>query len=133
MKRTGLIVYNPQFDAILLVHRLENEKDYWVVPSIQLNPNEAPKTAAKRISSEKLNLKLNRFEEAFATEVKNYYFYTVTDTIEAPAWHDRSISNSNLYVPAFVRVHELTKINLLEKEVKEKLGCFLSKLKKGND
>ncbi|KRL62133.1 NUDIX domain-containing protein [Lactobacillus psittaci] len=133
MKRTGLIVYNPQFDAILLVHRLENEKDYWVVPSIQLNPNEAPKTAAKRICSEKLNLKLNRFEEAFTTEAENYYFYTETDTIEAPAWHDGPKTKGNLYVPAFVRIHELTNINLVGKEVKDRLCYFFSKLKKGND
>lgn len=30
--RARVVLYNPELKAILLIHRLKNERDYWVIP-----------------------------------------------------------------------------------------------------
>ena len=56
--RARVILYNSENDAMLLIHRLKNGRDYWVIPGDGAEGNETPVETALREIKEELNIQL---------------------------------------------------------------------------
>lgn len=57
--RAGIVIYNPIEKEVLLIHRLKNEREYWVNPGGTVEENESALEAAIRETHEEINLKLS--------------------------------------------------------------------------
>ena len=56
--RARVILYNSENDAILLIHRLKNGRDYWVIPGGGAKGNETTVETAIREINEELSIQL---------------------------------------------------------------------------
>ena len=56
--RARVILYNKENKAVLLIHRLKNGRNYWVIPGGGAENNETPVDTAIREINEELNIHL---------------------------------------------------------------------------
>lgn len=56
--RARVVLYNPELKAILLIHRLKNKRNYWVIPGGGAENQETPVETAIREINEELKIKL---------------------------------------------------------------------------
>ena len=126
--RARVILYNSESDAILLIHRLKNGRDYWVIPGGGAKGNETPVETAIREIDEELSIQLKPAALTYLFEYKNqedeHFFYAEISLIAAPeiSGEEKERSNiANVYRPDWVAVKELTKINLMPPEIAAKI------------
>ena len=122
--RARVILYNSENDAILLIHRLKNGRDYWVIPGGGAKGNETPVETAIREINEELSIQLkpaalNQLFE-YKSQEDEHFFYAEISFIAAPEISgeekERS-NNANVYQPDWVAVKDLTQINLMPPKV----------------
>ena len=129
--RARVILYNKENKAVLLIHRLKNGRNYWVIHGGAEN-NEAPVDTAIREINEELNIHLKSADliHFFKCEGKEYeeFFYTEIPYIVAPKINgeekERS-SSDNVYQPEWITVKEVTKINLMPPEIAAKIVTLI--------
>ncbi|BDR61030.1 NUDIX domain-containing protein [Lactobacillus xylocopicola] len=56
--RARVVLYNPKMKAVLLIHRIKDQRAYWVLPGGGAKGAETPLQAAVREVEEELGLKL---------------------------------------------------------------------------
>ena len=122
--RARVILYNSENDAILLIHRLKNGRDYWVIPDGGAKGNETPVETAIREINEELSIQLkpaalNQLFE-YKSQEDEHFFYAEIAFIAAPEISgeekERS-NNANVYQPDWVAVKDLAQINLIPPKV----------------
>ena len=122
--RARVILYNSENDAILLIHRLKNGRDYWVIPGGGAKGNETPVETAIREINEELSIQLkpaalNQLFE-YKSQEDEHFFYAEISFIAAPEISgeekERS-NNANVYQPDWVAVKDLTQINLMPPKI----------------
>lgn len=122
--RARVILYNSENDAILLIHRLKNGRDYWVIPGGGAEGNETPVETALREIEEELNIQLKPADLIHLLEYKSqeneHFFFAEMPFIAAPEISgeekERS-NNANVYQPDWVAVKDLTQINLMPPKI----------------
>ena len=126
--RARVIPYISDNDAILLIHRLKNGRDYWVIPGGGAKGNETPVETAIREIDEELNVQLKPADLTYLFEYKNqeneHFFYAEMPFIATPeiSGEEKERSNNlNVYQPSWVAVKELTKTKLIPPEVAGKI------------
>lgn len=132
--RAGVIVYNPFFDKILLIHRWKNGQEYFVIPSGTIELGEGPLETALREMKEEVNLNFSADQLYTAFSLNNqgkeeYYFYTSLSTAETPLMQGEELERSslqNIYLPEWVSLQELYNHNLRPKSLKSLLLEFLT-------
>ena len=122
--RARVILYNSENDAILLIHRLKNGRDYWVIPGGGAKGNETPVETAIREINEELSIQLkpaalNQLFE-YKSQENEHFFYAEISFIAAPEISgeekERS-NNANVYQLDWVAVKDLAQINLMPPKV----------------
>lgn len=127
--RARVVLYNPELKAILLIHRLKNERDYWVIPGGGAENQETPIETAIREINEELKIKLLPEKLKQLIEIDDeVFFLTQTGQTKAPRISgeekERS-STKNIYEPAWVTLKNLTTINLMPPEIAQQLLEFI--------
>ena len=127
--RARVVLYNPELKAILLIHRLKNERDYWVIPGGGAENQETPIETAIREINEELKIKLLPEKLKQLIEIDDeVFFLTQTGQTKAPRISgeekERS-STKNIYEPAWVALKDLTTINLMPPEIAQQLLEFI--------
>jgi len=126
--RARVILYNSENTAILLIHRLKNDRDYWVIPGGGAKGNETSVETAIREIDEELNIQLkpdaltHLFE--YKSQENEHFFFAEIPFIAAPeiSGEEKERSSSlNVYQPSWVGVKDLTKINLMPPEIAAKI------------
>ena len=130
--RARVILYNKEIKAVLLIHRLKNSRNYWVIPGGGAEKNETPIDTAIREINEELNIHLKSADliHFFKCEGKEYeeFFYTEIPYIVAPKINGEEkerASSNNVYQPEWITVKELTKINLMPPEIAAKIVTLI--------
>lgn len=122
--RARVILYNSENDAMLLIHRLKNGRDYWVIPGGGAEGNETPVETALREIEEELNIQLKPADLTHLLEYKSqedeHFFYAEIPFIAAPAISGEEkerANNTNVYQPRWIAVKDLTQINLMPPKI----------------
>ena len=126
--RARVILYNSENDAILLIHRFKNGRNYWVIPGGGAKGNETPVETAIREIEEELNIQLKPADLTHLLEYKSqeneHFFFAEIPFIAAPAISGEEkerANNLNVYQPRWIAVKELTQINLMPPEIAVKI------------
>jgi 8-oxo-dGTP diphosphatase len=132
--RVALII--TRGNKVLLMHRFKDGREYYVFPGGGMKDKEKPAEAAKREAKEELNLdvvlgkkifeNINRGESEVYFGVKKISKHRIKITGEEL---ERQ-SKNNVYHPEWVDFKNLSQINLLPKNAKNKLLSFIAKIKK---
>ena len=124
--RACVLIFNDQ-QQIMLIHRVKNGSDYWVVPGGSIEAGETPVSAAIREAREELSLTVEKLILCFEQQNRQrheYYFFTNhyhgTAALGQGPEQLRQHA-SNLYQPAWVKVTELADINLQPTSTKARI------------
>lgn len=127
--RARVVLYNPELKAILLIHRLKNKRNYWVIPGGGAENQETPVETAIREINEELKIKLlpEKLNRLFEIDNEVIFLAQIKQT-KAPRISgeekERS-STKNIYEPAWVGLKDLTTINLMPPELAQQLLAFI--------
>ena len=132
--RAGVIVYNPFFDKILLIHRWKNGQEYFVIPGGTIELGEGPLETALREMKEEVNLSFSADQLYTAFSLNNqgkeeYYFYTSLSMAETPLMQGEELERSgpqNIYQPEWVSLRDIDSHNLRPESLKSLLLEFLT-------
>ena len=130
--RARVILYNKENNAVLLIHRFKNGRNYWVIPGGGAKGHETPVETVIREIEEELNIQLRPTDliHFFKYEEKEYeeFYYAKIPYIVAPKIsgeeRERSSSN-NVYQPEWVASADLTQINLMPPEIAAKIVTLI--------
>ncbi|WEV44012.1 NUDIX domain-containing protein [Lactobacillus sp. ESL0684] len=132
--RARVIIHNPQTDAVLLIHRFKNGREYWVVPGGGAQGVELPVQTAIREITEELQIKFkpSDLKEAFALsedEVEQQIFFLgqviSSDAPKISGEEAARISESNVYIPTWVNLADLEQLNLQPSQLTARLQQIL--------
>ena len=127
--RARVVLYNPELKAILLIHRLKNKRNYWVIPGGGAENQETPVETAIREINEELKIKLlpEKLNRLFEIDNEVIFLAQIKQT-KAPRISgeekERS-STKSIYEPAWVGLKDLTTINLMPPELAQQLLAFI--------
>ena len=125
--RAGVIIYCKSEEKILLIKRIKNDAQYWVIPGGGVEANETYEEAARREIKEELGLLFDELTEGITIEKENCidkYYITLVDIITdfSIQGEEKNRSNeANQYILEWVSKYELPTINLLPKELKDSI------------
>lgn len=132
--RARVVLYNPQTSSILLIHRIKNGRDYWVIPGGGSEKQETPvETAVREINEElALELKPEELKYLFTFEEQNeeqFVFLTKIQRISEPEISgeekDRA-SEYNVYQPKWVSISEIEQIDLMPPKIAKKIKLMIA-------
>ncbi|MDF7638072.1 NUDIX domain-containing protein [Lactobacillus sp. ESL0791] len=126
--RARVVIYNEQLKAILLINRIKKDRNYWVIPGGGAKGTETPVETAIREIDEELQLKYRpeQLKQIFTLEEDEVQpvFWAETTVTVAPKISGEEVGRSNkdnIYRPAFVKVSDLKKVNLMPPEATDKI------------
>ncbi|MDF7682168.1 NUDIX domain-containing protein [Lactobacillus sp. ESL0679] len=137
--RVRVVIYNRQSQAVLLIHRLKNGRDYWVVPGGGAEGQETPTQTAIREIYEELQMVLapDGLYQLFVLQEKEreVFFYAEATQVTTPdisGEEAERASATNVYLPTWVKVNNLPQTNLMPPEVSGKIVKFFNKIQEDN-
>lgn len=131
--RAGIIIYNPNIQSILLIHRIKGERNYYVIPGGGQENLETPRQTAQREIAEELGWHLPEQDLAFAFKLDNlgqeeHYFLYHTTQINLPTIQGEEKERSsadNHYLPTWVKLDQLSHINLQPQKLLHKIHLLI--------
>lgn len=118
--RAGIIIYNSNIQSLLLIHRIKDNRDYYVIPGGGQNPGEAALQTAQREIAEELGWTIPQQDLTTAFTIQNqdrqesYFLYQTSQTYTPHIQGEEKARSHarNLYLPCWVTLQELNSINL---------------------
>ena len=122
-RASGIIIKDGK---VLLIHRIREDREYWVIPGGGVEENETVEEALDREMAEELGIKVEEKKSLFKIEnVGRFeYYFLVTKYEGKPTMGGPELermNDKNQYVLEERDIKKLTEINLLPKEIAEKL------------
>ncbi len=124
--------------GILLMHRIKNGREYYVVPGGEIEDNETPEEAAKREIMEETNLniaikrELMRISDSYhegiyyiAEEGKEISREELKKEIKIVGPEKNYMDKNNQFIPKWVSKMEIEKITLYPEKIKNKIMLLL--------
>ncbi len=123
-KRAAVLIIDK--DKILLIHRIKNGIEYYVIPGGNIEEGESPEKTAIREAKEETNLDIELGELFY--EVKNKAFHGFYFLVKSFKGEQRIIgeeldrmSEDNQYHLEWHKLKEIKNIPLVPKDIKRKL------------
>ena len=127
--RARVVLYNPELKAILLIHRLKNKRNYWVIPGGGAENQETPVETAIREINEELKIKLlpEKLKRLFEIDNEVIFLTQIKQTkVPQISGEEKKRSDTkNIYDPAWIALKDLTTINLMPPELAQQLLAFI--------
>jgi 8-oxo-dGTP diphosphatase len=128
-RASGIIIQNGQ---VLIIHRIRNNKEYWVFPGGSVENNETIEEALVRELSEELGIKVEHKEFLFKMEnagrFEHYFLitkYEGTPKMSGPEL--QAMTPENQFILEERDLIKLSEINLLPEGLDKKLLEFFPK------
>lgn len=118
--RAGIIIYNPNIQSLLLIHRIKDNRDYYVIPGGGKNPGETALQTAQREIAEELGWTIPKQDLTPAFTIQNqereevYFLYQTsqTSTPHIQGEEKKRTTANNRYLPCWVPLEKIQDINL---------------------
>ncbi|MDF7671937.1 NUDIX domain-containing protein [Lactobacillus sp. ESL0701] len=130
--RARVVIYNCQTQALLLIHRLKDGRDYWVVPGGGAKDQETPVQTAIREVREELQIVLTPkdLHQLFVLQEQEREVFFCAQSVQATtpkiSGEEKERSNSaNSYLPTWVKFSKLSQLNLMPPQAKLKINEYL--------
>lgn len=123
-KRAGVIIFCKSKDKVLLIKRVKQDMQYWVVPGGGVENGESFENAARREISEEIGYFIKELLEGITISkedsIEKYFVALVDHTYHFVIQGEEAKRNneSNQYILEWVTVDELEKINLLPEKLR---------------
>ena len=123
--RAGVLIICEKEKKVLLINRIKEGKEYYVIPGGNVEFGETARQTAKREMLEMLKYKVGDVEEVFSVSKKDSietYFKTYADDVFEVRIHGeegRCQSIDNRYIPTWVNYIDIQNINIRPKESKK--------------
>ena len=128
-RASGIIIKN---NEILLIHRIRDDKEYWVIPGGSIEQGESIEQALDREILEELGVRVEQKELLFEMENsgRSEYHFLIKQYSGEPKMGGPELTRMNEQNQFILETRDLTKlseINLLPFGVADKLHKFLRK------
>ncbi|ENQ8704908.1 MULTISPECIES: NUDIX domain-containing protein [Vibrio] len=132
-QRVSALMVNCQNGYILLIKRFKEGRNYWVFPGGGVEVEELLEEAIVREVFEETSLRIDNYQEIFSVvnRGRKEHFYLVNVPFFDPKLSSHSPeyeaqSSSNRYELTWVKLNDLSKLNLVPVEAKEIVSSLAS-------
>ena len=132
-QRVSALLVNRMNAEILLIKRFKEGRNYWVFPGGGVEPEELLDQAIVREVFEETSLRIDNFQEIFSVvnrgQMEHFYLINVQFFEPKLSLHspERQVqSHSNRYELTWVKLNDLSKLNLVPVEAKEIVSLLVS-------
>ncbi|EHJ9977312.1 NUDIX domain-containing protein [Vibrio parahaemolyticus] len=132
-QRVSALIVNCKNAEILLIKRFKEGRNYWVFPGGGVEPEERLEQAIVREVLEETSLRIENYQEMFSivNRGRKEHFYLVNVQFFEPKLSSHSPerqaqSRSNRYELTWVKLNDLSKLNLVPVEAKEIVSSLAS-------
>ncbi|CAH1235002.1 Nudix hydrolase domain-containing protein [Vibrio harveyi] len=132
-QRVSALMVNRKNAEILLIKRFKEGRNYWVFPGGGVEPEELLEQAIVREVFEETCLRIDNYQEIFSVvnHGRKEHFCLVNVQFFEPklSWHSperQAQSSSNRYELTWVKLNDLSKLNLVPVEAKEIVSLLAS-------
>ncbi|EGQ9764616.1 NUDIX domain-containing protein [Vibrio alginolyticus] len=132
-QRVSALMVNRQNAEIILIKRFKEGRDYWVFPGGGVEPKERLEQAIVREVFEETSLRIDNYQQVFSVvnRGRKEHFYLINVQFFEPRLSSHSPeratqSSSNRYELTWVKLNDLSKLNLVPVEAKEILSSLVS-------
>ncbi|HCM1310235.1 TPA: NUDIX domain-containing protein [Vibrio parahaemolyticus] len=132
-QRVSALILNRKNAEILLIKRFKEGRNYWVFPGGGVEPEELLEQAIVREVFEETSLRIDNYQEIFSVvnRGRKEHFYLVNVQFFEPklSLHSperQTQSSSNLYELTWVKLNDLSKLDLVPVEAKEIVNSLAS-------
>ncbi|HHX8301719.1 TPA: NUDIX domain-containing protein [Vibrio diabolicus] len=132
-QRVSALIVNCKNAEILLIKRFKEGRNYWVFPGGGVEPEERLEQAIVREVLEETSLRIDNYQEMFSivNRGRKEHFYLVNVQFFEPKLSSYSPerqaqSRSNRYELTWVKLNDLSKLNLVPVEAKEIVSSLAS-------
>ncbi|WEV38451.1 NUDIX domain-containing protein [Lactobacillus sp. ESL0680] len=126
--RARVVIYNRQTQALLLIHRLKDGRDYWVVPGGGAKGQETPIETAIREVREELQIELTPkdLHPLFVLQEQECEVFFCAQSLqvttpEISGEEQERSSLTNIYLPTWIKISQLPQLNLMPPQAKLKI------------
>ncbi|TOG61925.1 NUDIX domain-containing protein [Vibrio parahaemolyticus] len=132
-QRVSALMLNRKNAEILLIKRFKEGRNYWVFPGGGVEPEELLEQAIVREVFEETSLRIDNYQEIFSVvnRGRKEHFYLVNVQFFEPklSLHSperQTQSSSNRYELTWVKLNDLSKLDLVPVEAKEIVNSLVS-------
>ena len=132
-QRVSALMVNRKNAEILLIKRFKEGRNYWVFPGGGVEPEELLEQAIVREVFEETCLRIDNYQEIFSVvnHGRKEHFCLINVQFFEPklSWHSperQAQSSSNRYELTWVKLNDLSKLNLVPVEAKEIVSLLAS-------
>ncbi|EMF7413185.1 NUDIX domain-containing protein [Vibrio parahaemolyticus] len=132
-QRVSALILNRKNAEILLIKRFKEGRNYWVFPGGGVEPEELLEQAIVREVFEETSLRIDNYQEIFSVvnRGRKEHFYLVNVQFFEPklSLHSpehQTQSSSNRYELTWVKLNDLSKLDLVPVEAKEIVNSLVS-------
>ncbi|HHG3188230.1 TPA: NUDIX domain-containing protein [Vibrio parahaemolyticus] len=132
-QRVSALMLNRKNAEILLIKRFKEGRNYWVFPGGGVEPEELLEQAIVREVFEETSLRIDNYQEIFSVvnRGRKEHFYLVNVQFFEPklSLHSperQTQSSSNRYELTWIKLNDLSKLDLVPVEAKEIVNSLVS-------
>ncbi|MBM4814865.1 NUDIX domain-containing protein [Vibrio parahaemolyticus] len=132
-QRVSALILNRKNAEILLIKRFKEGRNYWVFPGGGVEPEELLEQAIVREVFEETSLRIDNYQEIFSVvnRGRKEHFYLVNVQFFEPklslhSTERQTQSSSNRYELTWVKLNDLSKLDLVPIEAKEIVNSLAS-------
>lgn len=132
-QRVSALMLNRKNAEILLIKRFKEGRNYWVFPGGGVEPEELLEQAIVREVFEETSLRIDNYQEIFSVvnRGRKEHFYLVNVQFFEPKFslhspERQTQSSSNRYELTWVKLNDLSKLDLVPVEAKEIVNSLAS-------
>ncbi|HCG8749454.1 NUDIX domain-containing protein [Vibrio parahaemolyticus] len=132
-QRVSALMLNRKNAEILLIKRFKEGRNYWVFPGGGVEPEELLEQAIVREVFEETSLRIDNYQEIFSVvnRGRKEHFYLVNVQFFEPKLslyspERQTQSSSNRYELTWVKLNDLSKLDLVPVEAKEIVNSLVS-------